>query len=555
MKTVAIIQARAGSTRLPGKVFKTIAGKPMLAHMIERVQKAKKLNAVVLATSDAPADDATAALGESCGVPVFRGNELDVLDRFYNAAKHAGAEAVVRLTGDCVLHDPQVIDEVIERFLEKKVDYTSTPANYPEGLDTEVFSLASLERAWREAKLPSEREHVTPYIKNHPELFSIDGRWVSGAGDNSTIHWSVDTQADFDFASAVYAHLYPHNASFTKNDVLALLARQPVLLDINKGGTGFEGLHKSLKEDEEWKLVRRMVLGTVEFGMEYGLDKQIVQPAKEEAWAILDAAFAAGIDTFDTAAAYGTAEDVLGGWIEARDMAGKVKVISKLKPHVLEEYPGGTSVTDVVRTEVGKSLKRLRVDVLNGYLLHTPEYVYRDDMLEALHTVKKEGLVRNVGVSIYDEPEALETVRRGLDYVQVPYNALDQRLDKIAFWTEANSGGVTVFARSPFLQGLLLMNPGQVPPHLVHAKLHVEKFIAIAHQYGLTQAQAALLFALHGCPAQQVVFGVKTLAQLEENLATASTKVPSGFIEAVKKIGGTLDRAVVNPSLWSKIKK
>ena len=249
-RTIAIIQARTESTRLPGKVLKPVLGEPMLARMLERVKRAKLLDAIIVATSEKHGDDAVAELAKKCGVGVFRGDENDVLDRFYKAGKEAGADIVVRLTGDCVLHDPQVIDEVIGRFVEKKFDYTGTPKNYPEGLDTEVFTFSALERAWKEAKLASEREHVTQYIKNHPELFTCD-RWTSGTGDYSQMHWSVDTQADFDFVTKIYEQLYPANPDFNKGDVLALLERQPELLDVNKGGTGYEGLEKSLKEDEE----------------------------------------------------------------------------------------------------------------------------------------------------------------------------------------------------------------------------------------------------------------------------------------------------------------
>ncbi len=515
MKVVAIIQARAGSTRLPGKIFKSMLGRPMLVHMLERVQKAKKLDAVVLATGDAHADDATAALGASCGVVVFRGSEADVLDRFYKAAQEAGADVVVRLTGDCVLHDPHVIDEVVERFLEKKVDYTSTPANYPEGLDTEVFSFAALERAWREAAIPSEREHVTPYIKNHPELFKIDGRWTSGIGDNSGMHWSVDMQADFDFATAVYAQLYPRNASFNKDDVLALLKQKPELLEINKGGTGFEGLRKSLKEDEGWKLMRRMVLGTVELGMEYGIDGQ-ARPAKDEAFAILDAALAAGIDTFDTASAYGNAEELLGEWITARNCADKVKIISK-----------GSG-----RADIEQSLKRLGLKALDGYLLHNAQGSFAE-----LQEAKRAGLVKHVGASVYQPEE----VRGEFEYVQVPYNALDRRFEKVQ--------DAVVFARSPFLQGLLLMNPADVPPHLLHARPYVEAFQKIAQQFGLSPLQAALLFALHAHPTNVVVFGVKTLPQLHEIIAAARTLLPNGYLDAVRALPVPPD-TVVNPTLW-----
>lgn len=251
MKTVTIIQARTGSTRLQGKILKPILGEPMLARMLERVKRAKKVDAIVVATTDKPEDDATAELAKKCGVQVFRGDEKDVLDRFYKASKKTGADIVIRLTGDCPLHDPAVIDEVVERFLNGELDYTHTPINYPEGLDTEVFLFTALERAARDAELPSEREHVTLYIRNHPELFRVDGAWKSGSEDNSSMHWSVDTQADFDFVTRIYEQLYTANPSFNKDDVLALLAQHPEFLEINKGGTGYEGLAKSLEEDKK----------------------------------------------------------------------------------------------------------------------------------------------------------------------------------------------------------------------------------------------------------------------------------------------------------------
>jgi spore coat polysaccharide biosynthesis protein SpsF (cytidylyltransferase family) len=251
--TFAIIQARMGSTRLPGKILKPLLSTPMLARMLERVKRAKKLDAIIVATTDKPEDDATAELAKKYGVKVFRGSEHDVLDRFYRAAREAGADIVLRLTGDCPLMDPEVIDRVIAHFQETRgaIDYCGTPSNYPEGLDIEIFNFSALEEAVRFATLPSEREHVTPYIKNHPERFTSES-WREGEGDDSGMHWSVDTQADFDFVTKVYEQLYPANKSFTKDDVLALLVRHPEFLEINKGGTGYEGLAKSLKEDKSF---------------------------------------------------------------------------------------------------------------------------------------------------------------------------------------------------------------------------------------------------------------------------------------------------------------
>lgn len=254
MKTVAIIQARTGSTRLKGKVVRELHGKPMLAHQIERIQHSQRVHTIVVATTTKREDDPVAELARSLGVAVFRGDEHDVLDRFYKAAKEHDAEIVVRLTGDCPLSDPLVIDQVLTHFnsVSTPLDYTSTPRNYPEGLDCEVFAFSTLEAAWKEATLPSEREHVTPFIKNHPERFVCE-IWELGARNDSSMHWSVDTEEDFRFVEAVYDALYDANPTFGFKEVLALLKVRPELLTLNAGGTGYEGLAKSLKEDEAFR--------------------------------------------------------------------------------------------------------------------------------------------------------------------------------------------------------------------------------------------------------------------------------------------------------------
>lgn len=248
-----VLQARTGSTRLPSKVLKPLLGKPMLARMLERIKRASTANIIIVATSDKTTDDPVATLAKESQVSMFRGSEEDVLDRYYHAAKEAQADVIVRVTGDCPLHDPQIIDLVVNRYRKENVDYISGPENYPEGLDTEVFSFNALEKSWHEARLPSEREHVTLYIRNHPELFTVSPSWAEGDVDGTHMHWSVDTEADFRFVEEVYEYLYKNNPAFGMNDVLVLLKTHPELRELNKGGTGFEGLEKSLKEDEEWK--------------------------------------------------------------------------------------------------------------------------------------------------------------------------------------------------------------------------------------------------------------------------------------------------------------
>lgn len=254
---ICIIQARMGSTRLPEKVLMPILCEPMLVRQIERVKHSQLIDRIVIATTTKKEDDSVAVIAKKIGVHCFRGNEHDVLDRLYLAAKDSHADVVVRLTGDCPLSDPKVIDETIGFFLNNldDIDYTSKPVNYPEGLDVEVFSFSVLERAWKEAIKPSEREHVTPYIYHHPEIFKIKTYKKEG-GNFSDMHWSVDTLEDLTFVRTIFEKIYPNNNNFSYEDVLKLLEENPKLLSINKGGTGYEGFIKSINEDTKFQKKR-----------------------------------------------------------------------------------------------------------------------------------------------------------------------------------------------------------------------------------------------------------------------------------------------------------
>ncbi|MFA6315435.1 MAG: aldo/keto reductase [Candidatus Paceibacterota bacterium] len=300
----------------------------------------------------------------------------------------------------------------------------------------------------------------------------------------------------------------------------------------------------------------KLVLGTVQLGLKYGLNNTLGQPTQVESFAILDRALASGINTFDTAWAYGTAEDVIGAWIKQRSLAGKVNIISKMKPHALNDYPDGTKSSDIVEMEFEKSLKRLGVDSLDGYLFHSPHYVYLNHVVEGLKKIKKSGLVKNIGVSVYDESEALQAANLGVDYIQVPYNAFDQRLDVTDFFDLAKKNKVTVFARSPFLQGLLLMKPNELPIHLSYLRPHLEKFIAIATKYNLTPTEASLNFVHAECRADYIVFGVDNPEQLSKDVnIIKSFSNNNSFISEMRESFKDLNKGAINPSLWSKIKR
>jgi spore coat polysaccharide biosynthesis protein SpsF (cytidylyltransferase family) len=246
---VAIIQARMASSRLPGKVLAEVAGKPVLQRVLERVQQSQLIDRVVVATSSQPENAPLEELCHQLEVPCFRGSEDDVLDRFYCAAQQHGASSVVRITADCPLIDPRIIDIVIGAYTEgnQAYDYVCNidPPTYPDGLDTEVFSFAALEQAWRDADLRSEREHVTLYIRRHPAQFSMLN--IAHSHDLSSLRWVVDEPHDLKFVQAVYAHL--DDASSGMADVLRVLSEHPELANVNAGILRNEGLLKSLKED------------------------------------------------------------------------------------------------------------------------------------------------------------------------------------------------------------------------------------------------------------------------------------------------------------------
>jgi len=232
-RVVAIIQARMGSTRLPGKVLKDIGGETMLGRVVRRTQRATLLNDLVVATTVEPVDAAIVSECLRLGVPSFRGDENDVLDRYYQAAESYEANAVVRITSDCPLIDPEEIDSVVRVFLNEGPDYASNTLvrRYPCGLDTEVMTMESLSRTWREATEPHERAHVTPYIYQNPHLFRLVS--IAADVDYSSHRWTVDTPEDLEFVRAVYAR-FGNDDNFGWRDVLNVLTQEPELIRLNR---------------------------------------------------------------------------------------------------------------------------------------------------------------------------------------------------------------------------------------------------------------------------------------------------------------------------------
>ena len=251
MTTNIMLQARMSSSRLPKKVLKPILGTPMLAHQIARLKNVTSVNEIIIVTSNDASDDAIADLCDDLKVKCFRGDLNNVLDRFYQASQQYPSDHVVRLTGDCPLIDPTIVDNVIALHQREGFDYTSNcvPATFPDGLDVEVMTSKALKSSWLQAVKPSELEHVTPFIRNNPGQFNF-GSYLHEC-DLSSLRWTVDEQEDFDFVERIYQDLYPSNNTFDLNDILQHLKRHPELLKINQGFIRNEGLLTSQKIDKE----------------------------------------------------------------------------------------------------------------------------------------------------------------------------------------------------------------------------------------------------------------------------------------------------------------
>ena len=234
MTATAIVQARMTSTRLPGKVLLPLGGEPMLLRLIDRLRRAETCEAVVVATTVNSTDDPVVALCARLDVPCTRGSEHDVLGRYVAAAAQHDAERLVRVTADCPLLDPAIVDQLVEEHASSGCDYVSNmlPPTWPYGMAVEVFSHAALISAHECATKASDREHVTPYIYGHPERFEL--RNVRNPTDLSGHRWTVDTPADYELVSRLFDAVYPGNPNFTLADLLATIAQHPEWTQINQ---------------------------------------------------------------------------------------------------------------------------------------------------------------------------------------------------------------------------------------------------------------------------------------------------------------------------------
>ena len=291
-------------------------------------------------------------------------------------------------------------------------------------------------------------------------------------------------------------------------------------------------------------------LGTVQFGTNYGIQEN-GQPQHEAVHSMLTYALEHGITQFDTASAYGEAEDVLGGYIRLNpELAKKMCMVSKLRPDAFMDS-NENEWKQVTVDNARASLSRLGIACFTAYLFHNASFIFDEKAVNALCEVRKEGLAKHIGVSIYTPEEAMKALSYPqIDAIQIPYNLFDRRLDKCGFFSEAISKGVTVYARSSLLQGLAVMNPDKLPNRVAFAKPFLLQYDDICREFAVPKLNAAIGYVAQKQGIDYVVFGVDNHKQLEEYISIEDIQLPDDMIAKIDRVFENAPEKLVNPVLW-----
>lgn len=294
----------------------------------------------------------------------------------------------------------------------------------------------------------------------------------------------------------------------------------------------------------------KLCLGTVQFGLDYGIQGN-GRIKKEAIFEMISFAVNNGIEIFDTASVYGDAEKVLGEYIRTYpDMAERIGIVSKLKPDALVGNDSNIWA-EIALTNAKESLERLGIKKLFAYLFHNASFIFNEDAVNALDEVKKSGIAERIGVSIYTSSEAMKALEYScIGVIQIPYNLFDHRLDKCGFFQKAKDQGVLVFARSSLLQGLLMMDPYNLPDRVLFSKVYLDKFHDLCDKYECPPLRTAIGYV--GCKPgiDYVVFGVDNIDQLKEYVDMKNNKLSEDMLKDINRTFDTVEEKLVNPVLW-----
>lgn len=295
-----------------------------------------------------------------------------------------------------------------------------------------------------------------------------------------------------------------------------------------------------------------LCLGTVQFGMDYGIRGQ-KQPSVHEAIQMLDYATQNGIDTIDTANAYGTAEDVVGAFLQKETVPREnLFIISKFKPNLLDGH-ADSEYYRIMKENLENTLIRLHTDYLDSYLLHSARYVFNDSIIDTLNRIKKDGYARKIGVSIYEPEEAMKCIERpNVDFMQLPYSIFDQRMSHAGVFEKAKEDTIQIHSRSAFIQGLILMKEDEVPEFLKAARPIVRRIDVLCNRYEISRISLAMNYVKLQNRISHLVFGVDNIQQLRENIEIFKQDLPEDMVRDIAVEFANIEANIVMPSLWKK---
>jgi len=297
--------------------------------------------------------------------------------------------------------------------------------------------------------------------------------------------------------------------------------------------------------------MKKLCLGTVQFGLNYGINNLNGKPTFQESLKMLEHAWQKGVRVYDTAEAYGNAQEILGEFVRAHGLTKEIKVISKLLPNCLEDKK--SSVAEIVWNNLENTLNKLHLDKLDGYLYHTPAYIYNDEAWASFQDIKKNKLVDNIGVSVYEYEDGLYAAQKqGLDYLQISYSILDQRFSAQEFKEVVKNSNIKVFARSAFLQGLLFMSEENLVQSMPEAKTYLRQIKDILFKNKIRMAECAMKFSLKEDFIDYLVFGVDNIGQLEEDFEISLERNKLIGKKELQNNFRNIPKSIIFPSLWKR---
>jgi spore coat polysaccharide biosynthesis protein SpsF (cytidylyltransferase family)/aryl-alcohol dehydrogenase-like predicted oxidoreductase len=547
MNTLVIMQARMGSTRLPGKALLPVAGHPsaLLAGLRAGTRGAR----VLLATSSEHSDDVLAETFRSRGIRVFRGALHDVLDRYHSAtADLPGNHIVVRLTGDNLVPDGDLVHELKSAFASSGIEYLTTDPHQgrlPYGLGGEVFSVSALRKAHANATTTYDREHVGPWMSRNCR----SGTYIPeklGSHDYSHLRCTLDDDEDYHRIRRLFYDVddVVHIGWFELLQKLGSLPGEPLFRVPFKAIAG--------------RVHSELTLGTAQLGMEYGIVNRHGKPSQHLATAMVRRAISHGVSALDTARAYGEAEPILGRALSGA-WRSRVEVVTKLDlPESLRTDANPEAVRTAVDESVAQSCAALGTNQLNTLLLHRDahRYLWGAAVWHRLQELRQEGLISVLGTSVYEPSEALDALEdKSIQHLQVPLNILDRRWKSTGVDRAlAKRPDVVVHARSVFLQGILINSAECWPPATGYdAASCIRQLHALVKRFDrVSVADLCVAYVRAQSWITSVVVGCETMSQLAENLELFRLpKLTPEQCEEVETIVPAAPDALLNPSRWN----